>query len=120
MDSQSNTTQPTTAIPQMQSIFTDLGLDSLPEEQKKQLIDSMIDNVLNRVFTRIAPTLTSEDSQVLDTLQQQPDSDGLVANYLQSKVPNFASIMNEEVSKMKVEMQDTVATMQDTFKNPQS
>ncbi len=98
---------------QKQSFLSELGLDSLPEEQKTDLVNTMMETVMNRIFTRISPVLTDQDATMLETLQNSGEqAESLVLQYLSSKVPNLSQIVAEELSEFKQEMKKDVTDIQ--------
>jgi hypothetical protein len=105
----------TTAAPQglmseqqKTSLITELGLDSLPEDQKVNLVNTMVDTVLDRIFARISPSLTESDMQTIEALQNNPQSDQAINQYLMSRVPAMGSIAEEEVKRFRDEMKSSV------------
>jgi hypothetical protein len=100
---------------QQNTLFSELGLEDLPEERKETLMQSMVDTVMNRVFTRISPTLTDKDLDDLAALELQPDSDVAVNQFLLAKVPNLENIMREEIESFRNEMKETVAAVKDAL-----
>lgn len=98
---------------QKQTFISELGLDSLPEDQKTDLVNTMMETVLNRIFTRISPVLTDQDAAMIETLQSSGDNaDQTVIQYLGSKVPNLTQIVNEEIESFKAEMKQDLANIQ--------
>lgn len=105
--------QPVISDSQKQSFLSELGLDALPEQQKTDLINTMMESVMNRIFTRISPVLTDQDAAMLDTLQSTgANADQAVMQYLGSKVPNLTQIVSEEITNFKAEMKQDLATIQ--------
>lgn len=96
---------------QKNNLISDLGLDSLPEDQRNAFLANMVDTVLNRVFLRVSQVLTEQDLQMLDTLQQGPNPDQAVNQFLASRIPTFNSIVDEEIANLKEEMKTAVEAM---------
>jgi hypothetical protein len=78
-------------------------LENLNPEQQQRL-DQLVDNLLQRVFTRVSYALTDEDIQKIDEIDKEDQNGQAVKYFLQSKVPNFDAIVEEEVSKLKEEV----------------
>lgn len=100
---------------QKNNLISDLGLDSLPEDQRNAFLANMVDTVLNRVFLRVSQVLTEQDLQMLDTLQQGPNPDQAVNQFLASRIPTFNSIVDEEIATLKEEMKTAVEAMKTTL-----
>lgn len=109
MDQQN--TPPSGLITQEQkdTFLAELGLEDLDEDRKEMLMQSMIDTLLNRIFTRITPSLTKADFATLDDLEMRPDAEQWINNYLVSKIPNLDQIVAEEIASFREEMKKSVA-----------
>lgn len=97
---------------QKNSLFSELGLANLPDEKKEELMTQMIDTVLNRIFQRVLPSLSKEDTQALEDMGLREDGDSAIGSYLVSKVPNLDAIAQEEVEKFRTELKTSVSTIQ--------
>lgn len=54
--------------------------------------------IFDRVLTRVANVLTPIDLETIKILDEKDDERGsLVENFLKAKIPNFDSIMQEEM-----------------------
>lgn len=97
---------------QKNSLFSELGLANLPNEKKEELMTQMIDTVLNRIFSRVLPSLSKEDTQALEDMGLREDGDSAIGSYLVSKVPNLDAIAQEEVEKFRTELKTSASTIQ--------
>ena len=102
---------------QQTQLFANLGLDKLPEEKKKTLMDSMMQTVLNRIAERIAPVLTENDEKVLADLANRPASENAPLGYLATIVPNLDMIATEEIAKLRGEMKEIIDTVNTALPN---
>ncbi|MFA6536820.1 MAG: DUF5663 domain-containing protein [Patescibacteria group bacterium] len=84
-----------------ENIIALLGLESLPEEEKKALIDKMTDLVMKRVMLRLMNEMKAEDSALMSEMESRPEE---VLAFIAEKVPNFDEIMKEEIVRVKEEM----------------
>src|SRR5665213_3198798 len=91
---------------QKNQLFADLGLETISPEKKQELMNTMIDTVLNRLFARIASVLTDEDEKMLADLELRPESENAPMNYLLSIVPNLDAIATEEIATLREEMEE--------------
>ncbi len=114
MDQQNKTQTPNILTPeQTQDLFAGLGLEGISDEKKQQMMDTMIDTVLNRIFTRISAVLTDEDEKMIADLELRPEEENAVYTYLAGRVPNLDAIAQEEVNKLKEELKTVVSTIKE-------
>lgn len=84
-----------------ENILSLLGLESLPEEEKKAILLKMADVLRKRVMVRVIEQLDEKDEEKLATIGDQPEE---VIKYLAERIPDFDKIMEEETIKLKEEM----------------
>lgn len=93
-----------------QNIIAILGIQSLPDEQKMQIIDQASDLVQKRLLLRILESLPSnkqtEFEQLLDT--GTPDT---INEFLAVNVLNMQEMMFEEVNKVKQDLGQYIANL---------
>ena len=90
----------------LQSLLSDniialLGLESLPTEEKVQMLDKMVLLVQKRVLLRVMDELQDEDATQMAALENNPQE---MMAFIAERVPNFQEIVEEEVTKLKAEM----------------
>lgn len=91
------------------NLVKELGLDSLPPEKKKDLIDQMLEVVDSRINLAVLAELSEGQKKELD---QVLDSDGDMVAFLRAKLPNFDLLVAETIAGFKkeiLEMQVPVA-----------
>jgi hypothetical protein len=84
-----------------QNIIAALGLESLPNEEKAEMLQKMSDLVMRRVMLRVMDELSDEDVAALPKETEGPEA---ILAFVAEKVPGFDKIMEEEVVKLKQEM----------------
>lgn len=82
-------------------LIRELGLDKLPEDQRKSLEAQMMENIENRLASEIFPRLSEEDTETLEKLSEE---DGDILSFLKEKIPTIELIAAEVVSDFKKEM----------------
>lgn len=87
-----------------QDIITLLGLESLPEEQKANLINKMGEVVLNRISLTIMDNLDLDDQKRLEALMKKNGDGEKVNNFLEDKIKNLDEIRMAEILKFKEEI----------------
>lgn len=84
-----------------------MGLEQLPEEEQKELLEKMGKVVFERILIKVIKKLTDEQASHLTKLLKEKKMEEF-GKYLDEKVPDSASIMKEEVEKYRKEMIETV------------
>lgn len=82
------------------NIFVELGLTSLSDSEKADMLEQMNDLVLKRVMLRVIELISDEQAQAMSVLPTDEDR----LNYILKAVPNFGDLLNEEIQKVKHEI----------------
>lgn len=98
----SNTVTPSDII--SQNIFDILGLTSLPDEQKAEMLQKMITIIYQRVLARIMDALSDGAMHSLQSAMKAEDEQKMITILSQNDLPSFAAMMAEEALFMKHEM----------------
>ena len=83
------------------NLVKELGLDSLPQEKKAQLVSQMLEVVESRINLEVLSILTEAEKKELDKVL---DSDGDMIQFLRSKIPNFDLLVAETIANFKKEI----------------
>lgn len=87
-----------------QNIIQDLGLDKLSAEEQAKALMEVGKIIFQRVILRVMDELSEEDKNEFDKLlDEKMNDETAILNFLQSKLPNFNEIVNEEVAGFKKE-----------------
>lgn len=78
-----------------------LGLDKLPEPQKTELLNQMVETLDNRMASEIFPLLSEQDMQELEKIT---DANGDAKTFLKERIPNLELLTTEIVAQFKKEM----------------
>lgn len=84
------------------NILCALGLDDLPDEKKSDLFMQMTDVILKRVSLRLMRLLPEEDLEEYLRIYDYDKNRG--QEFLIKKIPNYFSIVEEEVFQFKQEV----------------
>lgn len=87
-----------------QNIIKLLGLDNLPEEKKKALLDQMSSVVQSRIARRVDELLSEEQKEHFNKMVEDGADENTLNTYLSEQVPKFDEIATEEIIKFKEEM----------------
>lgn len=88
-----------------ENIIKELGLESLSEEKKMEIVLNIGRIIQQNVILRILDELKDErDKDEFDELLgKKGDDEQAILKFLQSKIPNLDEIVNEEIVKFKQE-----------------
>jgi SepF-like predicted cell division protein (DUF552 family) len=98
-------------------LFEELGLEGASDEHKAELVEQMATIVQNRIAMRIVDVLGEAQLNELNKLIEAGD-DLAVGTYLEQNVPDYQAIVAEEIRRLKVELHEDVAEINqglDTF-----
>lgn len=84
-----------------ENIIALLGLESLSDEEKAEMITKMSELVQKRVLLRVMELLSNEDQNKMAQMEQGDPA--LLVAFVAEKVPNFDTIVKEEIVKIKEE-----------------
>ena len=93
---------PDTQTTFQQNLISALGLDSLPQEKKDELLIKISEVVQQRIILRVLSELSEEDRQAFDGVLSANDDEKSLA-FLQEKIPNFEAVVKHEIEKFRNE-----------------
>jgi len=93
---------PDTQTTFQQNLISALGLDSLPQEKKDELLIKISEVVQQRIILRVLSELSEEDRQAFDGVLSANDDEKSLA-FLQEKIPNFEAVVKDEIEKFRNE-----------------
>jgi murein L,D-transpeptidase YafK len=85
------------------NIFNQLDLENLPEEERNNLMNLMVDTVINRVTIRTMDILDEDSKKKMDELLKQGDDKKIIA-FLEKNVPDYEKMYIEESEKLREEL----------------
>jgi len=80
-----------------------LGLESLPEDQKKELIMSAVELVEERVMERVLGTLDSDKRTQLLSIMEEENEDKML-NFFAENSLDLVAMYDEEIVRLKMEL----------------
>ena len=84
-------------------IFSLLGIESIPPEEKERLTEKILETVRLRVFDRFDQSLSEDERAQLKTLLDS-GSDEEIKHFYEEKEFDFNKAMIEEALKYKIEV----------------
>lgn len=88
---------------QAKDIIKELGLEALSIEKQAELVERMSKLIYKRILLRILDKLSEEETMKLNKLLKKRNYEK-VDEYIRDKVPDFASILKEEIENFQEEM----------------
>ena len=98
------------------NIFDLLGVQDLPAEKKRELLDSITDTLETRLFLRLVQGMTEEErKEFADILADDSKTDEDKTTFIREKFPDFSQILETEIALVKKELKESVD--QEVFEN---
>ena len=85
------------------NLLQELGLGTLPPEEKRSLLSHIYETLEMRVGMRLADQMTNEQLNEFETYFEAKDDAGAF-KWLETNFPNYKEIVNEEFEKLKLEV----------------
>lgn len=90
-----------------ENIIKNLGLDSLPGKEQEEALQSIGRIIFQSVLIRTMEELDGAGKDEFEKiLTERPNDESAILGFLQTKIPNFDEIVNDEVAKFKQESVD--------------
>jgi len=80
-----------------------LGLGGLSKEKQYEIIEEMSEIISDRVLLKVMDKISKDDAIKVNKMIESNDLSG-VDEFLDSKVPDFSNILQEELNIFKEEM----------------
>lgn len=87
-----------------QSLIELFKLDTLPPEQATETAERLAKLVMQAVLTRTLPMLSEANLEKYDTIIDTDQSPEVLFTFLSTTVPNFETIISEEVHALHAEL----------------
>lgn len=100
------------------NLLSQLGLSSLSEEEKKDILSKLAEALQNRITLKIMDSLSDEQRVEMNKVIAQGD-DNKVNEYIKSSVPHLDSLVRDEYEKFKSELLAENQALQEIVKKHQ-
>lgn len=97
---------PRSALKIDESLLGELGLGSLPQQEKTNLLKHIYETLEMRVGMRLADQMTNEQLDEFERFFNAQDDAGAF-RWLETNFPNYKDIVAEEYAKLKSEVAQT-------------
>lgn len=91
----------------LETLIDEVGLGSLPEEDKKSLKDHFYETLEMNVGVRLAEKMTEQQTIEFEEYYKNKDEQGAF-QWLETNFPNYKEIVQEEYDKLKDELVKSV------------
>lgn len=99
------------------SLLDELGLKTLPPEEKTSLLKHIYETLEMRVGMRLADQMSNEQLDEFERFFNAQDDAGAF-RWLETNFPNYKEIVADEFAKLKKEVGDTVPQILAAVQNP--
>ncbi|HJP81794.1 MAG TPA: DUF5663 domain-containing protein [Candidatus Saccharimonadales bacterium] len=93
------------------NFLADLGLGNLDNDKKQVLVQQLIETLQLRVGTRLSEDLTDEQLDDFERTVSNQDDPAAGEEWLKRNNPNYASIVSEEVAKLKDDLRSNLSAV---------
>jgi len=85
------------------ALLEELGLGTLPVQEKQELLKHIYETLEMRVGVRLADQMTNEQLDEFEKYFDAKDDEGAF-RWLETNFPNYKEIVNDEFEKLKTEI----------------
>jgi hypothetical protein len=100
----------------VENLLTELGLESLPQDQKDELIVRMAETLQSKISTRIINSLSDAKKRDFDAIVEG-NNDKEIEQFLRDNVPGFEFLVRDEYENFRAEMIDRYQSIKEIEKN---
>ena len=101
------------------SLLDELGLGSLPENEKAGLLNHIYETLEMRVGMRLADQMSNEQLDEFEKYFEAKDDAGAF-KWLETNFPNYKEIVQEEFDKLRLEIQQSAPQLLQASQNQQA
>ena len=84
-------------------LLIELGLDSLPTDEKNKMLNHIYETLEMRVGVRLANQMTDQQLDEFETFIDRNDEPGAL-KWLETNFPNYKDVVADELEKLKGEI----------------
>ncbi|MCX6799546.1 MAG: DUF5663 domain-containing protein [Candidatus Falkowbacteria bacterium] len=97
------------------NIIKELGIDSLPEKEKREILERIGKVIFESIMIRVIEALDEDGQiifeQILSEAEHSPNKGEMIIEFLRSKVPNIDEVIEEEVIRFKKDSIDVMGAI---------
>jgi hypothetical protein len=83
-------------------IIKEFGLEGLPPEEQKEMVEKFSDVVMQAVLVRGLAQLSEAQKDELDAaLEKDPEDPNIILDYFMDKLPNFETMVAQQVAHVR-------------------
>jgi len=84
-------------------LLIELGLDSLPTDEKNKMLNHIYDTLEMRVGVRLANQMTDQQLDEFEAYIDRNDQEGAL-QWLEANFPDYKNVVADELDKLKAEI----------------
>ncbi len=87
-----------------EAVIKELGLEDLSSEQQTEILEIVSSALYKKILLRVADELSEEEATELNNMTNKDNYEQEAIAFIKEKVPNFASILKEEIKGFREEV----------------
>jgi len=87
-----------------EDIVRELGLENLPEDKQKELIEKMTETLFSRIYAETLERLSDADKEIYFGMIDQKSSPEEFDKFLMEKIPDYEQMVQKTIANFKEEM----------------
>lgn len=99
------------------ALLNEIGLGSLPQEEKRELLNHIYETLELRVGMRLADQMTNEQLDEFEKYFEAKDDKGAFS-WLETNFPNYKDIVQQEFDKLRAEVAQSAPQILSAAQNP--
>ncbi len=92
------------------NIIKEFGLETLPEEEQKEIISRMTESLIKRIMVDTLGKLSDENMKKFEELQENASQDE-IDTFLKSNIDNYEQIVQKSIEEFKDEMKKSITNL---------
>jgi len=97
-------------------IFHQLGLENIPEEDKNNLMNLMVDTVINRFTTQVIEKFDDQQREEFNQLVEEGNEEKIMS-YLKKNIPDYEAMLLNEAENLKLELRKAAPIVEQEVKD---
>ncbi len=93
------------------NLLEELGIDKWPPEERDSFLESFADIIHMKIVGRLIDSMTGDQQRELDELLAQNPSDTVLANSILKIIPDFETLVQEEIAIYKKQLLDDITSL---------
>lgn len=96
------------------NIIKEFGLETLPEEEQKEIISRMTESLIKRIIVDTLGKLSDENIKKFEELQENASQEE-IDTFLKSNINNYEQVVQKTTEEFKDEMKESITNLKRTL-----